>query len=80
MENITLTYSCRDLGEAAALLTIGLNLIELEKSGKYFNFVFKEKEKCEITSSAFWDGTLTVPAREYNTSIKVLKSRIYAGK
>lgn len=70
-------YFTKDLGEGAALLTAGARIIRLQKENAFFWFVFTENE-CRETSNKYWSGELMLPAKLYNTNIRLLKDRLFA--
>lgn len=83
-------FKTHDIGLAAALITYGFKLIEVdntvrEKSQFIFDpFLNKVNddgfydEDIESESEAYWFNTLRVPARSYFENLKMLKNRIYS--
>ncbi|OGH26144.1 MAG: hypothetical protein A3C30_03470 [Candidatus Levybacteria bacterium RIFCSPHIGHO2_02_FULL_40_18] len=71
-------YRTKDLSEAAALTAKGAKLLRLEQEQNFYWFVFADKNSCEHSSNAYWAGELQVDAKEYATSIKTLKDRLFA--
>jgi len=71
----------RDLGLAAALVSSGHTIVatEHDDSGRVY-FIFQENRQIVKATADYWADTLLVKARTYNDSIKMLKSRIYAGR
>ena len=78
MENVN-QYVTRDLGEAAALTASGQILIEIKSEGtRHSLFVFIDKKSSEKIARGFWANTLQLPARDYHSALKLLKSRLYS--
>lgn len=72
-------YTTKDLGEAAALVTAGQALRAIRSNGtRHFLFVFDDCESCKDVADSFWSNVLKLPARDFHTSLKVLKARLYA--
>ena len=77
--NIFDEYTTKDLGEAAALVAAGQTLLAIRSSGeRHYLFVFENHKSSKDLAERFWSNTLKLPARDYHTSIKVLKARVYA--
>jgi len=80
--NDTTNYSTPDMGLAAALMTAGFEIQELQKiDAKKFEFIFKaQKDDSHIKGaiSSYWDKNLLVSAYDYFNNTKMLKSRIYS--
>ena len=70
-------YYTKDLGEAAALLTVGAKLLRLEQASGFYWFVFQNKN-IEQESGRYWSGELQVSAKQYNDSMRTLKDRLFA--
>jgi len=70
-------YLTKDLGEAAALLTAGINLLRLQKESKFYWFVFDSTNSHEISNN-YWSGQLKVVAKQYSDSLRSLKDRLFA--
>ncbi|MCD6568550.1 hypothetical protein J7K70_00130 [bacterium] len=71
-------YLTKDLYEASFLYANYLKLVGLEKEGKFFYFVFENKEKAENLSNKYWAKEGKVIAKEYAEAIRSLKDRLYA--
>lgn len=73
------TKSTTDLGLAAALVTNGYKLEELDKSDrKRVRFVFESSYEIDQAEIAYWNDTLVVSGRMMMESVKYLKNRLYA--
>lgn len=70
-------YFTKDLGEAAALLTVGIKLLRLSRDESFFWFVFEESS-CSEASNAYWSGDLMISAKMYSTNMRLLKDRLFA--
>lgn len=66
----------RDLQLAAALLSIGINIFGIERSGNYAMFLFDRTEDVEDAINDYHDDRLKVKARTFADSIRHLKSRL----
>ena len=76
------TIQIRDLGLAAALSSLGVEITSTKKdeTGRtYFIFAYKDDDEANIDTviTEYWANTLDVKARYYFDAIKMLKSRIY---
>ena len=71
-------YKTSDLGLASALMTIGYNVVEIDKTNvKKMLFVFKDSENLQEDINNYWNRKLEVEPTEYFNSMKALKTRIY---
>jgi hypothetical protein len=75
------TIKIRDLGLASAVASCGFEVREIQRdaSGQAY-FLFKKTDELDCAVSAYWADTLKVRARYHFDAIKMLKSRIYAGR
>jgi len=71
-------YKTKDLGEGAAIVTSGLQIIDIQRDGRVCWFVFEHKDKCEEISREYFFGNLQGNLRHYNEAINVLKNRIFS--
>lgn len=68
-----------DLGLAASLVSLGYTLWDIEKSDpKKSQFIFKRDEHLDKMIDEYWDGTLSLPARNLFDNQKMLKNRLYS--
>ncbi len=75
------TTQIRDLGLAAALVSLEFKIIKTERdSNARTYFIFNDSNELQQVVSSFWSNTLDVKARYYFDAIKMLKSRIYGDK
>jgi hypothetical protein len=72
------TLKIRDLGLAAALVSLGHDMCATDRdtNGRSY-FIFLQTEALERDVNGYWADTLDVKARKYFDDIKMLKSRIY---
>lgn len=71
-----LTY---DIGLAAALITLGYTLHKVDKiEQKKSQFIFNRDEHIDKMVNDYWDNKLTLPARSFYDSLKMLKNRLYS--
>ncbi len=70
-------YKTRDLAEAAALITYGIQISKIERIKNICFFVFENIGLCESISKKYFFGELLVNARTYYESIGRLKTIIF---
>lgn len=80
METKKENYKTKDLYQAAFLYAHQQKLLTLEKDGKYYWFIFKDKFTCEDLSTAYWAGDIEINAKAYSDAIRTLKDRLFAMK
>lgn len=74
-------YTTYDLALTCALLTIGLQLVDLDGSDRHkTGFVFEDTDELQKAIKAYWNDQLQVNPRAYFNMLKDLKSRIYTRK
>lgn len=72
-------FSTFDLGCSAALISVGFNLVSLDKQNpRRVLFVFGIKVGIDETVNDYFSGRLQVDARTLFDNIKMLKNRIYS--
>lgn len=74
MEN----YRTKDLAEAAALIVMRRELLNMVREGKICWFIFSDKKRCEEISKQFFFDTLLVNARDFYDAMIRLKNRIFS--
>lgn len=68
-----------DLGAAAALVLTGFDLLSLDKDNpKKMRFIFRKDPAIEEAVKQYWADSLSVEARGYFDTLKMLKNRIYS--
>jgi len=73
-------FSTFDLGLATVLITLGYELLELDKSSpKKIRFVFKRERNIEQVLNDYFDDKIKLPALSLFNNQKNLKNRIYSG-
>jgi len=73
-------FSTFDLGLTSVLVTLGYELLELDKSNiKKIRFVFKREKNIEQVLNDYFDDKITLPALSLFNNQKNLKNRIYSG-
>lgn len=77
--NKPIVMRVRDLGLAAALVSIGYEVNQTYKdpNGRTY-FVFMDVECLKTDAERYWADTLMVKARNFMDNTKMLKSVIYA--
>ena len=76
MTKDTELYKTRDLAEAAMLLVMKRNLLDIKRDGRICWFIFEDIRRCEELSHQFFFETILVDARSYHEAISKLKNRI----
>jgi len=73
-------FSSFDLGLATVLITLGYELLELDRSNlKKVRFVFKREKNIEQVMSDYFDDEIKLSAQTLFNNQKNLKNRIYSG-
>lgn len=73
------TYLIYDLGCSAALISIGHDLFDLERTNtSRVGFIFEYSFSLQKDISDYWGKKLSVDARTINENVKALKTRIYS--
>ncbi|MGH2613190.1 MAG: hypothetical protein ACRDFB_09125, partial [Rhabdochlamydiaceae bacterium] len=67
MRNLQQELTTQDMGLTVALLCTGYELDSLEppSSGRRVTFKFRAKNGIEQATQEYWDGKLTVDAKQY---------------
>ncbi len=73
-------YQTKDIFLASFLLAHQKRLLRLNPEGKFFWFIFEDKESCEDLASSFWNGDGQVSARDFVNSFRNLKDMLFAQK
>jgi hypothetical protein len=72
-------FSTYDLGLAAALISVGFDLVSLNKQDPHrVLFIFGKKIGIDKRVNDYFSGKLKVSARSLFDNIKMLKNRIYS--
>ena len=72
-------FSTYDLGLSAALISVGFELISLDKQDLHkVLFIFEKMIGIDKTVNDYFSGKLKVSARGLFDNIKMLKNRIYS--
>ena len=72
-------FSTFDLGLSSVLVTLGYELLELDKSNpKKVRFVFKREKNIEQVMSDYFNDKVKLPAQTLFNNQKNLKNRIYS--
>lgn len=74
--NMNDAYLTKDLGEAAALITLGNNLSSISWKEGLAYFSFPKSDKIDKESKEYFFGSLFVDARTYYDNFKMLKRKI----
>jgi len=73
-------FSTFDLGLATILVTLGYELLELDRSNpKKVRFIFKREKNIEEVMSDYFNDKIKLPAQTLFNNQKNLKNRIYSG-
>ena len=72
-------FSTYDLGLATVLITLGYELLELDRTNpKKVRFVFKEEKDIERVMIDYFNDKIKLPALTLFNNQKNLKNRIYS--
>lgn len=71
------TYKTKDIGVSAMLLTLGIPLVNINKSNETVFFEFSQDEKCKELSNQYWFGSCLVNAKEFHQNLGILKGQIF---
>lgn len=72
-------FSTYDLGLATVLVTLGYELLELDKANpKKVRFVFRREENIEQIMNNYFNDKIKLPAQTLFNNQKNLKNRIYS--
>lgn len=72
-------FNTSDLGLASALVSVGVRLMDLDKSNlRRVEFVFEDTEEIKQLVDDYWANNLRVSPLTYFNSMKMLKNRIYS--
>jgi len=73
-------FSTFDLGLASVLVTLGYELLGLDRSNpKKVRFIFKREKNIEGVMSDYFNDKIKLPAQTLFNNQKNLKNRIYSG-
>lgn len=71
-------YKTKDIFEASWIYSQNVPLIKLEPDGRYFWFVFEDKEKATGLSSSYWSQKATGNIKNFVNSLKTLKDLVFS--
>lgn len=72
-------YQTADLGCAAAIISAGFDLTNLDKENiRKVRFIFQRTNGIEEAVHNYWSDSLRINARTMVDNIKMLKNRIYS--
>jgi hypothetical protein len=72
-------YSTYDLGQTAALVSLGFQIVAFDKTNpRKIQFVFERSTELDEAAEDYWADRLQVKARGLVDSMKMLKNRIYS--
>jgi hypothetical protein len=78
-DNQTNNFSTFDLGCSAALISVGFELVSLDKQNpRKVLFIFEKKAGIDQAVIDYFSGKLKVSARTLFDTTKMLKNRIYS--
>ncbi len=78
INKISTIFTTFDLSLAVTLITIGFQLIDLEKSNpRKVQFLFKDSIELQKAVNDYWSDKHKVNPRVYFDNLKMLKSRLY---
>lgn len=71
-------YVTKDIWTSAFLLATGLKITQIARDKNVVYFHFDNREKAEVLTRDFLNGTATVSARKFVESFRNTKSLIYS--
>lgn len=78
-DNLSTYFYTFDLGCSATLISIGFELISLDKGNpRKVKFIFMRNSSIEEAVNNYWSDKLKVNARTFFDNLKMLKNRIYS--
>lgn len=79
MQETESTWETYDLGCSAALVSVGFELIGLNKENpRKAQFIFRWKNNIQQVADDYWADRFEVNARSLFDNIKMLKNRLYS--
>lgn len=72
------TYRTKDLYEASFLYASHQKLLQLERVGSPFWFVFENRESCQELIDSYWKREARIDAKEFVDALRSLKDRLFA--
>ena len=73
-------YHTKDMGEAAALLTRGCRMRDVQWKDDTAYFIFPDRPQCEAIAKEYFYSDLQVSARTYYDNLRMIKRKLYAGE
>lgn len=71
-------YKTKDLAEAACLITVKKQLVQVDRNGSICWFIFEDRKTCEALSREFFFGEVLVNARDFYEALNRLKHKIFS--
>lgn len=71
-------YKTKDIFEASWIYSRDIPLLWLEPDGKYFWFVFENKDLVEPIASQYWSQKATGNIKQFVNSLKTLKDLVFS--
>jgi hypothetical protein len=79
LDDPSVLFTTYDLGCSSALLSVGFELILVDKENpKRALFIFKKEDEIEITANQYFSNKLEVLARSFFDHQKALKNKLYS--
>ena len=72
-------FSTSDLALSSALLCLGYQLREIQKTTPRAFFLFERTSELEGVAEMYWAGDLQVDPKKYFNCLKEIKTRLYGG-
>ena len=70
-------HRTKDLHEAAALVTCGCRLVDIERVGSIAWFVFEDEDECKKLADDFYFGGLMGSLKLFSENLRTLKGRLF---
>lgn len=73
-------YKTKDIFEASWIYSQNIKLIRLEPDGKYYWFIFEDKQTSEKLSFDYWSQKADGNIKQFVNSLKTLKDMVFSQK
>lgn len=78
LDDPDIVFTTYDLGCSTALLCVGFEILDIEKSNpKKALFTFKREDNIDEVANSYFADKLEVRARSYADNLKALKNKLY---
>jgi hypothetical protein len=71
-------FRTKDIAEASFLYASNKKLVNLEKSGYFYYFIFEDVSGCTALLTSFWRKEAMIDAKTYSEAFRSLKDRLFS--